>query len=245
MAIKGYGNMVMFDQDGKLYVGRPSQIQFQVDVQNRDVDGYPYENPDGVMQIVDSFINRETFNCQVSTASFDKTEMARVFDQDIVKRNVLLPHSEKKTISASPAQIAVTGLAANQEVGVFLPSDTEPKSLTQSTSTPASADEFQVTSNTIVFDDANAGKEAIINYFKSYTNVETIGVESSPIGDVGFAGRLIGPRFTTGPLFYIPRMSRISGFTFGGDTAQISYRAVLQTGFAKPIVFAFDLPLTA
>lgn len=246
MAIKGYGNLVMERaEDGSLFVDRLSQLQFSVDVQNRDVDGYPFDNPDGLLQIVDSFITRETFDVQVTTGSFDKLVMQRVFDQLAQSSNVTLPHSEKKVVGVSPAEISITGLVADQQVGVFIESDTNPIALTQTTSAPATANEFQVATDKIVFEASRAGASVIVNYHKAYTAIESLGVTNNPVGEIGFAGRLIGPRFAVGPLFYIPKMSRISGFQFGGENSQITYRATAKAGFAKPIIFAFDVPLAA
>lgn len=246
MAIKGYGNLVMFDEEGKLYIDRLSEIQFGQDVQARDVLGYPYDNPDGLLQVVDSFRTSETFSCQVTTGSFDKLAIARLFNQQIKKESISFPHSEKLKIgvTATP-EIAIASLVANQQVGVFLPSDKNPIQFTQTTSAPTTADTFQVTAGKIIFAASNAEKTVIVNYFKGYTDIETIGVSNNPIGDLAFTGRLIGPRFDVGPQFYIPRLVQNSGFSFGGENSQVTFRATVKEPFARPIVFAYDIPLSA
>ncbi|HEY9826049.1 MAG TPA: hypothetical protein V6D19_11410 [Stenomitos sp.] len=242
MAIKGYGNVLTFDANNKLYVGRFSQILFQVDVATREVDGYPFNNADGALQIVDAFVTRETFNCQISTGSFDKSELARVFDQTIQRQtSIVLPVSQQLTV-ANDNTLTVSGLTVNQSVGVFQPSDTDPKQLTQITSGSPTADQYSVTANTITFHSSKANQTVIINYLKTHTNIDTIGATNNPVGDLSFVGRLIGPRFPTAPLFYIPKMSRFSGFNFGGENSEITYRATVKAPFAKPIIFAFDVP---
>jgi hypothetical protein len=243
MAIKGKGNLVTFGKNGQLYVGRFSAVDFAQEVQTKEVEGYPFDNPDGLLQIVDAFITKETFNVKVSTGSFDKLEMSRIFDQQITKSpSILLPQSQQLVVGVGGA-ITVTGLIANQQVGVFVPSDTAPKQLTQIVSGSPTVDQFTVTADTVTVAAALIGKTVIVNHIKAYTDIETLGATNAPIGDLGFVGRLIGPRFEIGPLFYIPKMSRFSGFGFGGENSEVTYRATVKSPYAKPIIFAFDVPL--
>jgi hypothetical protein len=244
MAIKGYGNLLIIDKNGKLWVDRFSKIEFAEDLQTREVFGYPFDNDDGLLQAVDAFATRQTFNCQVETGSFDKYAIARTFDQQLVKTaNLVLPHAESYVVPNN-GEITIAELVANQSAGVFLQSDTNPLQLTQTTTT-ATATTFVVSAGKVTLDTSHAGKTAIVNRFKTYTDIETLGVSNTQIGEVAFTGRTIGPRFSLGPQFYIPKMAKFSGTNFGGETSQVTYRALLKPPFAKPIVFAFDVPVAA
>jgi hypothetical protein len=244
MAIKGYGNVIAIGSDSKLWVDRLSAVEIAVDADTREVDGYPFDNPDGLLQIVDAYIRRETYNVTLSTGSFDQQTIARVFDQKITtETSVVLPHSELLTVGAGGV-LTITGLTLNQAVGVYLPDDTAPIQFTQITTGSPTAVQHIVTANTLTTDTSNTGKKVIVNYLKTYTSQAAIGVTNNPIGDLGLVGRLIGTRFAIPPLFYIPKISRFSGFSFGGETSEITYRAQVKAPFAKPIIFAFDVPLT-
>jgi hypothetical protein len=244
MAIKGYGNIVAIDSTGKLWVDRLSAVEISVDADTREVDGYPFDNPDGLLQIVDAYIRRETYNVQISTGSFDRQTIARVFDQKITtESSVVLPHSELLTVGAGGVT-TVTGLTLDQAVGVYLPNDTDPVQFTQITTGVPTAVQHIVTANTLTLNTSRTGQKVIVNYLKTYSAQQSIGVTNNPIGDLGLVGRLIGTRFAIAPLFYIPKISRFSGFSFGGESSEITYRAQIKAPFAKPIIFAFDVPLT-
>jgi len=242
MAIKGFGQVVSIDSTSKLWVDRLSSIEITANVDTREVDGYPFDNPDGLLQIVDAFIRRETFDVTVGTGSFDKYTIARVFDQRLsTESSVVLPHSELITVGAGGVT-TITGLTLDQAVGVYLPNDTAPVQFSQITTGSPTATQHIVTADTLTLNTALTGQRIIVNYSKTYSAVENIGIANNPIGDLGLVGRLIGTRFPVAPLFFIPKISRFSGFTFGGETSDITYRAQLKAPFAKPIIFAFDIP---
>ena len=102
MAIKGFSQQVAIDEDNNLlFVGRPNSFQIQSNVQNREVLGYPWDNPDGLLQTVDSFITQETFDFTIGTGSIDTPELSRIFNQQVsTSASVDLPISEKYTVGA-------------------------------------------------------------------------------------------------------------------------------------------------
>jgi hypothetical protein len=243
MAFKGWGNITILDRLGKLWIDRFQEIVVTEDLQTREVFGYPFDNDDGLLQTVEAFGTRQTYNVQVTTGSFDKYTIARTFDQQIVQSPSLqLPHAESYIVPAN-GQIDIASLVLNQQVGAFLESDTNPLQLTQSTSAPT-ASTHQVVAGQVLIAPVHAGKKVILQYLKTYSNLQTIGVESQPLGDLGFLGRQIGPRFEIGPLVYIPSMSKFSGASYGGENSQVTYRAKVKSPFAKAVIVAFDVPVT-
>jgi len=245
--LKGYGFTGWVDTTGKLWLGRPSGIDMAADLKTREVPGYPHNNPTGLMQIVDAAVIQETFNCVIDTGSFDKYEIARVFDQQIaLTSSISLPVTQTVVVPASaPYQVTIAGLVANQQLGAFAESTTDSLQLVQTTTTSPPAGRYKVNADTVLFNAAQAGRSVVVQYFKAYTDVETLGVEPTvELGELIFFGRLIGPRFTVGPLFYIPRLVRFSGFSSGGETTKVTYRALLQPPYSKPIVFAFGVPFS-
>lgn len=242
MAIKGMSRLLSYDSDGKLLVGRMSEFTLTEQVQTKEVDGWPYDNPDGTLQTVDAWLSQQKFDVKVSTGSFDKYSISQVFDQKLkTESTVLLPHNELLTVAAG-GTIAITGLTANQAVGVFLQDDTAPVQYEQITTGTPTDKQFTVTANTLTLAASQVGKQVIVNYFKTYSAVESIGVTNNPIGTLGLIGRFILTRSKIGPLIYIPKMTKFSGVTFGGEKADITYRALLKPPFAKPFVIAFDVP---
>jgi hypothetical protein len=239
MAVKGYSRLLSFDTDGKLLVGRMSEFTITEQVQTKEVDGWPYENPDGILQTVDAWLAQQKFDIKVGTGSFDKLTISQAFDQKLkTEASVLLPHNELLTVGAG-GTIAIAGLIANQSVGVFLQSDTDPVQYEQITTGTPTDKQFTVTAASQV------GKQVIVNYFKSYSAIESLGVSNNPIGYLGMIGRMILTRTKIGPLVYIPKMTKFSGVTFGGEKSEVTYRALLKPPFAKPVVFCFDVPEVA
>lgn len=243
MAIKGFSQQVAIDEDNNLlFVGRPNSFQIQSNVQNREVLGYQWDNPDGILQTVDSFITQETFDFTTGTGSIDRPELSRILNQQVsTSPSVDLPISEKYTIGAGGVT-PVAGLILDQAVQVAELSDTDPVQYEQIASGGSpTATQFDVTAGNVNFNASEAGKTVIVSYTKNYTSLKTIGVEDAPLGDLAFIGRIIGPRFGTSPFFYIPRASRISGFALGVEDTSITYRATVKEPFVRPIVLAFDL----
>lgn len=242
MAIKGMSRLLFYDEDGKLLVGRMSGFEITEQVETKEVDGWPYENPDGTLQTVDAWIASQKFDVKVSTGSFDKLTISQAFDQKLkTEASVVLPHNELLTVAAG-GTIAITGLTANQAVGVFLQSDTNPVQFEQIVTGSPTDKQFSVTANTVTLNASQVGKQVIVNYFKTYSAIESIGVTNNPIGELGMVGRQILTRTQVGPLVYIPKMTKFSGITYGGESSEVTYRALLKPPFAKPIVFCFDVP---
>jgi hypothetical protein len=240
MAVKGFGNLGFVSATGKLFVGRPNAIEIKSDVTNQDVDGYPFVNPGGTLQIVDSYAQREIFSVSVKTASFDKVELQRVMDQYAnTAPTISLPEAGQFVVPAG-GTLPVAGLVADQAVAAMIESDTAPMSLTQTTAAPTATGQYQVTAGNIVFHSSQVGKTVDIQYSKSFSNVEIIGNVDNPIGQLMFFGRLIGTRFAIAPRIYIPKLSRISGISLGGAENTTEYRALLDARFGKPILVAFD-----
>jgi hypothetical protein len=245
MAVKGYSRLLSFDTDGKLLVGRMSEFTITEQVQTKEVDGWPYENPDGILQTVDAWLAQQKFDIKVGTGSFDKLTISQAFDQKLkTEATVLLPHNELLTVGAG-GTIAIAGLIANQSVGVFLQSDTDPVQYEQITTGTPTDKQFTVTAGNITMAASQVGKQVIVNYFKSYSAIESLGVSNNPIGYLGMIGRMILTRTKIGPLVYIPKMTKFSGVTFGGEKSEVTYRALLKPPFAKPVVFCFDVPEVA
>jgi hypothetical protein len=245
MAVKGYSRLLSFDTDGKLLVGRMSEFTITEQVQTKEVDGWPYENPDGILQTVDAWLAQQKFDIKVGTGSFDKLTISQAFDQKLkTEASVLLPHNELLTVGAG-GTIAIAGLIANQSVGIFLQSDTDPVQYEQITSGTPTDKQFTVTAGNITMAASQVGKQVIVNYFKTYSAIESLGVSNNPIGYLGMIGRMILTRTKVGPLVYIPKMTKFSGVTFGGEKSEVTYRALLKPPFAKPVVFCFDVPEVA
>lgn len=242
MAIKGFGYMAWIATDGKLFLGRPNQITVQSDLQSNTIQGYPFANPSGLLQDVDSYATSETYTATMQTASVDIPELQRTLDQlTTTEATIVLPEVKEYTANGTGV-VTVTGLVANQQCGVFFQDDQNAKVLTQVASAPT-ADQFSVTANTITLNAARANQKVVISAFKSFSTVQALGVQDVPLGDLAFVGRLIGTRFATAPLMYIPRMTRISGINLGGDNISTQYKCVLKAGFAKPLVLAFGVPV--
>jgi hypothetical protein len=240
MAIKGWGSVGFVSTNGKLFVSRPNSIEIASDLSAEDVPGYPFTNPSGTLQIVDSYNSLETFKATIKTASFDKIEIQRMMDQfsTVVASGVTLPEAAEFAITT--ATMPVAGLVADQAVAASIQSDTAPIQLTQGTIAPATANAYQVTAGNIVFNAAQVGKTVAIQYLKAFTNVEIIGNTDNPIGDLMFFGRIIGTRFAIAPRLYIPRMTRRSGINIGGKEASVEYRLLLKAGFNRTFQIAFD-----
>jgi hypothetical protein len=240
MAIKGWGSVGFASTNGKLFISRPNSIEIASDLSAEDVQGFPFTNQSGTLQIVDSYNSLETFKATVKTASFDKIEIQRMMDQftTTVASGISLPEAAEFVITA--ATMPVVGLVADQAVAVAIQSDTNPLQLTQGTVPPATANAYQVTAGNIVFNAAQVGKTAVIQYLKAFPNVEIIGNTDAPIGDLMFFGKLIGTRFAIAPRVYIPRMTRRSGINIGGKEASVEYRLLLKAGFSRPFQIAFD-----
>jgi hypothetical protein len=241
VAIKGFGFCGVVSQSGKLIVGRPNSIEIKSDLTSQDVQGYPFNNAAGILQIVDSFAQLETFSCTLKTASFDKVEIQRMMDQFTnTAASIALPEAAQYTISATPFTIAVAGLTVDQPVAAMIESDTAPVMLTQTTTAPSTATQYQVTAGNVVFHSSQAGKVVDIQYNKTFTSVEVLGNVDNPVGQLMFFGKLIGTRFAIAPRIYIPKLIRRSGVSLGGAENTTEYRALLDSRFGKPILIAFD-----
>ncbi len=240
MAIKGWGSVGFVSNTGKLFVSRPNSIEISSDLTAEDVEGYPFSNPSGTLQIVDSYNSLETFTATIGTASFDKIELQRVMDQYAnTAATISLPEAFEAAVPAG-GTMPIAGLVADQAVAVSVQSDTAPLQLTQGTTAPATPNAYQVTAGNIVFNAAQIGKTVAGQYTKSFSNVEVIGNVDNPIGDLMFFGRMIGTRFPIAPRIYIPRMTRRSGISLGGGESSTEYRLLLKAGFPRPFLIAFD-----
>jgi hypothetical protein len=244
--LNGLGYHAWIDDQGQLRLGRPAKMDLQIDAKIREVKGYPYNNPTGRLQVVDAEIEEETYNCILDTQSFDKHELSRVFDQRIrVSSSITLPCSMIGQIpTTAPYEIDVPGLLEDQQVGCFieLPID-NPKLLRQTTVVNPPTGTYKVSANTITFNATEAGSSVVYQYFRTYTDIETMGAEAGKaLGELQFFGRLIGPRFKIGAFFYIPRLVRASGATLGKEDAKMTYKCILKPPFALPIITAYDVP---
>jgi hypothetical protein len=240
VAIKGFGFTGFVSDSGKLFVGRPNKIEVGSSLNTQDINGYPFSNASGTLQIVDSFAELETYEVKITTASYDKIELQRVLDQyTSTESSISLPEAKEYVIGAGGV-VTVTGLLVDQAVGAFIQSDTNPVQLTQITTGSPTAKQYKVTADTITFETSQVGKTVVVQYNKTFTSVETLGAQDLPVGNLLFFGRVIGTRFAIAPRLFIPKMVRRSGINLGtGDTTS-EYRALVKSPFAKPVLIAFD-----
>jgi hypothetical protein len=240
VAIKGFGFTGFLSDTGKLFVGRPNQIQVSSDLNTQDINGYPFSNSSGTLQIVDSYGELEIYNVSITTASYDKLELQRVLDQyTSIEGSISLPEAREFVIGAGGV-VTVTGLILDQAVGAFIQSDTAPVQSSQITTGVPTAAQHIVTANTVTFNSAQIGKTVVIQYTKAFTSVETLGAQDLPIGNMLFFGRVIGTRFAIAPRLFIPKMVRRSGINLGAGDTTTEYRALVKAPFAKPVLIAFD-----
>jgi hypothetical protein len=240
----GVGFTASMTEGGRLTRGRPSMIKFNSKVEIKKVYGYPFSNLRGSLSVVDSILDLEEFTCEVSTGSFDLPEFERVFDQFTTQEtNLSLPDADVYKVGAG-GTVTLTGVVANQLVGMFFEGDKDSRSLKQIFTGVPTADEYIVTANTVTLHSSRVGQDLIVCYYRTITSVEALGVTSNPMGSLSYFGKWICPRMTNPPFFYIPKMNRASGLSLGSSgESSMTYDCVVKTGFALPIITAFGMPL--
>lgn len=204
-----------------------------------DILGYPTCG-DGIRQVVDTVINEEVFTLQVNIRSIDKLSLGLLLDSTLAtSTNFTIPRTICNSIPSGGGTVTVTGLTLDQQVQVTTQSATDPKQLLQQASgTGAAPGRFEVSANTITFDAAEGGESIVIRYLETIASGETYGLsDGQQIGEVAFAGEILGTRFDQNPRIYFPRCVRTSGIGIGqGQSSQQQYRLNLpNTGYRIPL----------
>lgn len=219
------------------------QFQLSDDFSSEDVTGWPFCG-DGSLQIVDTIDGVTKYTLQLGNTSGDILDLSRLVEQEISETASLsLPKPVcLKVPDASPYEVSVTGLMADQLAKATVLDDDGNVQLEQANAAPSTG-EFQVDTDKIVFNADVAGKSIAGVYFETLTNFKTIGREAGKrLKNLGFIGKVIGPRVPDDLHIYVPLMRRASGVGLGSGTTQktIDYTCILTSGYALPFLFYWD-----
>jgi len=244
MAITGAGNLIIYDND-QMIVTRPSAFSINLDAPSVDVLGFPFEP--GILQIVDSYKQSETYTLTTTVGSFDQHDMSILFDKKVQSGGSFSfpqPGSGTATTGTAPT-ITVSGLTTSDTVQATILDSTNGNTfLAATTSTSPSVSQFNVSANTLTFHSSNASKVIAYNRLKAFTNVVGFGgpfTNTASWGSVSFYGKLKGTR--TNPSIYIQSMARSGGFELAiGDntTAESEFKLTTPSGWNTPVVMIFE-----
>lgn len=244
--LTGLGKILLAQPDSDtLYVGRWNAFSFGVESEIKEASAWPFEG--GPQQVVDSAVGKVTYTLKLTTQSINKLDLSHFLNIKIAKStSVLFPTANQATIPLSTAfEIAVAGLTANQEVQVAIIDNTNPSFMKQVTATPA-AGEYQVTSGKIVFDEDDAGKIVVFRYMKTYTNVDTIGVENATsYGYWQYSGILKGTKLPDDtPIFFgqvSPKGSFEAAIADDVPSFEMEYSVSTPAGWPLPYRIGFGV----
>ncbi|MFB2832984.1 hypothetical protein [Floridanema evergladense] len=244
--ITGKGKILLAKpEDDILYVGRWSAFSFGKEVEFKEAKAWPFSG--GSQQIIDSEVGSTTYTLKLTTQSVNKLDLSHILDVKMAtSTSVNFPVSMQTTVPATPFEVVVSGLTADQNVQVFLVDDTNPKFLEQVTTAPAAAGEYQITAGKIVFNSTEAGKTVIYRYVKAFTSVETLGVENATsYGYFEYSGIIEGPRMPSKSILHLGKIKLKGSFELAVaddvPSLELEYSIATPTGWNLPYRVGFGV----
>lgn len=245
--ITGKGKILLaIPEDDILYIGRWSAFSFGKEVEFKEAKAWPFEG--GSQQIIDSEVGSTTYTLKLTTQSVNKLDLSHLLDVKMgTSTSVNFPVSAQATIpSATPFELTVAGLTADQEVQVMLIDDIAPKFMSQVTVAPTATGTYQVTSGKIVFDEDDAGKVVVYRYSKAFTSVETLGVENAtPYGYYEYSGIIEGPRMPNKSILHLGKVKLKGSFELAVaddvPSIELEYSVATPTGWKLPYRLGFGV----
>lgn len=245
--LTGKGKIILAKpEDDILYVGRWSAFSFGKESEFKEAKAWPFEG--GSQQVVDSELGSVTYTLTLTTQSVNKLDLSHLLDTQIGQStSVQFPVSFQGVVPASgAAEITVAGLTENQSVQVAVVSDTNPAFLTQVTAAPAAALQYQVAAGKIVFNATEAGKLVVYRYMKTFSNIETLGVENAtPYGYFEYSGIIEGPRMPGKTLLHLGKIKSKGNaeLAIADDVPEIEveYSVATPEGWRQPWRVGFGL----
>lgn len=245
--LTGFGQPVLAQpENGTLHYGRWSAFSFGVESEIKEASAWPFDG--GAQQVVDSAIGKTTYTLKLTTQSINKLDLSHFLNVKIAKSaSVQFPAAFQGTIPATtPFEIAVSGLTADQAVEVAIIDTKNPSYMKQVTDAPDAAGEYRVVAGKIVFDEDDAGKLVVYRYLKTYTNVDTIGVENATsYGYWQFSGILRGTRMPDDtPIFFgqiSPKGSFEASLADDVPSFEMEYSVSTPAGWPLPYRIGYGL----
>jgi hypothetical protein len=207
---------------------------------------------DAIMENVDVVKKSSDAMLSIGMQSFDRNDIEFMLNEFAQTTSSLVLPTVKRGAVPLTAPYTYTdadligATVAELQVSILSSGDGLEGGLTVvTTGTPGTGEvDFDDATGVLTFNANVAGKGFRYIAYTTHTNINTIGVEDSPItlDSLSFIGIADGPRFPNGVAIYVPKMDRHTGFEFnisGETNVTIEYKPVLSGSNRKPVQWAF------
>lgn len=237
--LEGIGAVCLRSADA-LRVIRLAEISISTEEESQSSNAYPSGDV-GKLGAVDTFSSTSTDTITLGIESFDDSDLDLVFGvKSAAIASITIPVYKIVTVPVnSPYTVTEADLTVNQEVEATLLGSAAPgnKFMSQQTTAPDAALEYQVTANTITFNSTEAGRSVAIYYRKSGAALTdarggTLSATDTALGQIELFFRYKFTRSVKRQRWY-PQIQKAGGATFepGGDNISLDFTAQIPAGF--------------
>jgi len=197
---------------------------------------------DGKRQITAAAITEEIASMKISFEFADFKTLGFAYDEiSQTSTTVQIPVIKTATVpTASPYEIVDAEIVTGNLASVLVYKNSPTTSYMVSNATPTTAEHFLASAGKITFAAASAGASVSYTILKTFSTIETIGVESAAdsFGNLEFNGIIYaggsGERYG----IQVPKLSRVStpSIQITGDlaTLEVDFRASVPAGQRRP-----------
>jgi hypothetical protein len=229
ITVSGFGSFVFRDTtNDEVTAMRPNAFTLSRDVTSEDILFYPNSGVN-TLQTLTTITTETSWTLSVESGWFSDQMIPFLFDQraEAATTRTLLK-SQVSTIPATPHEVTITGLTADQDTVhcTLIDNSNGDTYMTRvATATGAGATgEFDVSADTITFDASDEGKSVLITYeiaesVAGYGGAAT----ASPLGTIEFAGKFKASNSATTYGIWLPSITLAAGLEFGSGVDNLTY----------------------